>query len=63
MVPGEVRMTRPDAATEALAVLEEVVRIMRKGAPPDASDADNAIVMRQLLLVRGYVIRKARKSG
>ena len=55
-------MTRPDAATEALA---EIVRLIVSAVKHDAelNVTGTALMVQTMLQTRGYVIRKARKSG
>jgi len=56
-------MTIPDAATEALA---EVIALISLAAYSERLSSDhklNAMLFKLLLRRRGYVIRKARKSG
>jgi len=66
MVQGEARMTRPDAATEALAEVG-VAQLILPGEPDfrfgQRFDDDNQCLRLTITALVRYVIRKARKSG
>jgi len=56
-------MTTPDAATEALAEAKEFVRSCMRIFSQAFTEKQIDALARKVLAARGYVIRKARKSG